>query len=176
MRNVRLRKIVFTALCIAIGLVLVQAVKLIPVPYPGAILLPMHIPVLLCGFLCGWRYGALSGVMLPLLGFIFTGMPHIFPTGLSMMFELATYGSLTAILYHVTKGKIFLSLIGAMLGGRVVYGIVQIMLFSFADNAFGWSLFMSGAFITALPGIIVQLILIPPIVLSLQKANLTEIN
>lgn len=174
MRNIRLRKIVFTALCIAIGLVLVQAVKFIPVPYPGAILLPMHIPVLLCGFLCGWRYGALSGVMLPLLGFVFTGMPHIFPTGFSMMFELAAYGSLTAILYQVTKGKIFVSLIGAMLGGRVVYGIIKVILFNFTDSAFGWSIFMSGAFITAMPGIIVQLIIIPPIVLSLQKANLIE--
>lgn len=172
MRNTQLRKIVFTALCIAIGLVLVQTVKLIPVPYPGAIFLPMHIPVLLCGFICGWRYGVLSGVMLPLLGFIFTGMPPIFPTGFSMMFELAAYGSLTAIIYERTKGKILLSLIGAMIGGRIVYGIVQIFLFSFADSAFGWSLFLSGAFITALPGIIIQLLMIPPIVLSLQKANL----
>ncbi|MEK3909345.1 ECF transporter S component [Oceanobacillus sp. FSL W7-1309] len=116
MKNVQLRKLIFTALCIAIGLLLVQLVKLIPVPYPGAILLLMHIPVILCGYLCGWRYGALSGLMLSFLGFVFTGMQVLFPTGLSMMFELATYGGLTAIIYHYTNGKIYLSLVGAMLG------------------------------------------------------------
>ncbi|WP_223254481.1 ECF transporter S component [Bacillus sp. HNG] len=176
MRNVQLRKIIFTALCISIGLIFAQIVKVIPIPYPGAVLLPMHIPVLICGFLCGRAYGALSGLLLPLIGFILTGMPPIFPTGLSMMLELATYGALTAIIFDYTKGKVYISLIGAMIGGRIVMGIVNTVLLSFTDNAYGWAIFISGSIVTALPGIIIQLILIPIIVLSLKRAKLITIS
>lgn len=172
MRNDRIRKIVFTGLCIAIGLVLVQVIKFIPIPWPGAVLLPMHIPVLICGFLCGRAYGALAGFLLPLIAFVLTGMPPIFPTGISMMLELATYGFLTATLYHVTKGKILISLIGAMIGGRIVMGIVNVILFNFTDNAYGIAVFISAAFVTALPGIIIQLILIPAIIQGLKRAKL----
>jgi hypothetical protein len=172
MRNTKLRNIIFTALCIVIGLILAQVVKTIPIPYPGAVLLPMHIPVLICGFLCGWAYGALSGLMLPLIGFVLTGMPPIFPTGISMMLELAAYGALTAVLYRYTKGKVLISLIGAMIGGRAVMAAVNTILFSFTDSVYGWSLFISSAFFTALPGIIFQIILIPIIVLSLKRAKL----
>lgn|SRR5690625_4119947 len=174
MKQTQLRNIIFTALSIAIGLILAQVVKIIPIPYPGAVLLPMHIPVLICGFVCGWVYGAIAGLILPLTGFVLTGMPPIFPTGLSMMVELATYGILTAVLYRTVKGNIFVSLIGAMIGGRIVMGIVNIMLFSLTANPYGWALFISGAFITALPGIIIQLILVPLIVKSLKLANLVS--
>jgi thiamine transporter ThiT len=172
MRNTKLRNILFTALCIAIGLILSQVVKMIPIPYPGAVLLPMHIPVLICGFLCGWAYGAISGLMLPLIAFVLTGMPPIFPTGLSMTLELATYGAFTALLYRFTKGKVVISLIGAMICGRAVMAAANTILFSFTDNVYGWSLFISSAFLTALPGIIIQFILIPLIVLSLKRAKL----
>lgn len=172
MRNTKLRNILFTALCIAIGLILSQVVKMIPIPYPGAVLLPMHIPVLICGFLCGWAYGAISGLTLPLIAFVLTGMPPIFPTGISMMLELATYGAFTALIYHFTNGKVVISLIGAMISGRVVMAAANTILFTFTDNIYGWSLFISSAFFTALPGIIIQVILIPLIVLSLKRAKL----
>lgn len=172
MRSTTTRNIVFTALCIAIGLLLPQLVKFVPIAYPGAVLLPMHIPVLVCGFLCGWRYGAIAGIFTPLIASLLTGMPPLFPTAVSMMAELAAYGILTGLLYKLTNGKIFISLIGAMLGGRIVLGIVNALLFSIADNAYGLVLFISGAFVTALPGIIIQLILVPIIIRSLQRANL----
>lgn len=172
MRNTKLRNILFTALCIAIGLILSQVVKMIPISYPGAVLLPMHIPVLICGFLCGWAYGAISGLTLPLIAFVLTGMPPIFPTGISMMLELATYGAFTALIYHFTNGKVVISLIGAMISGRVVMAAANTILFTFTDNIYGWSLFISSAFFTALPGIIIQVILIPLIVLSLKRAKL----
>jgi len=164
-----IRNIVFTALCIAIGLLLPQVIKVIPVMNIGAVLLPMHIPVLICGMLSGWRFGAICGAILPLLAFVLTGTPPIFPIGISMVFELATYGLLTGLLYELTKGKIYLSLIGAMVGGRIVMGIANTILFNFAGNSFGWMAFISGAFITALPGIIIQLIIIPVIIMTLEK-------
>lgn len=172
MRSTTTRNIIFTALCIAIGLLLPQLVKFVPVAYPGAVLLPMHIPVLVCGFLCGWRFGAVSGIVTPMLASLLTGMPPLFPNAVSMMFELAAYGLLTGLLYKLTNRKIFLTLIGAMLGGRIVLGLVNALLFSIADNVYGLAIFISGAFITALPGIIIQLILVPIIIRSLERAKL----
>ena len=172
MRSTTTRNLIFTALCIAIGLLLPQLVKVVPVAYPGAVLLPMHIPVLVCGFLCGWRYGAVSGIITPMLASLLTGMPPLFPNAVSMMFELAAYGLLTGLLYKLTNRKIFLTLIGAMLGGRIVLGLVNALLFSIANNVYGLAIFISGAFITALPGIIIQLILVPIIIRSLERAKL----
>lgn len=172
MRSTTTRNIIFTALCIAIGLLLPQLVKFIPIGYPGAVLLPMHIPILVCGFLCGWKFGAVAGFITPLLASLLTGMPPLFPSALAMMFELATYGLLTGLLYRLTNGKIFVSLVGAMLGGRVVLGLVNTVLFSLQDNVYGIALFVSGAFVTALPGIIIQLILVPIIIRALENASI----
>lgn len=172
MSNQQTKRLVFVSLCIAIGLLLPQLVNVLPIARPGAILLPMHIPVLICGYIVGWRYGLLSGLILPLLAFFLTGMPPLFPIGVSMMLELATYGLLTGILYKLTDGKIFVSLIGAMIGGRIVYGIAHSILFSVAGMPFGMEAFIAGAFVTALPGIIIQLLLIPPVIHGLKNANL----
>lgn len=172
MQRTTTRNVVFTALCIAIGLILPRLVNFIPIAYPGSVLLPMHIPVLVCGFLCGWRYGLLSGFILPLLASMLTSMPPIFPTAVSMSIELAAYGMLTGLLYHLTKGKIFISLITAMIGGRLVMGFVNILLFNLADNTYGIALFISGAFVTALPGIIIQLIIIPMLIHAFRRAKL----
>lgn len=174
MRITHTRKLTYTGLCIAIGLALPQFIKVIPVSNPGAILLPMHIPVLLCGFISGPIYGAVSGVVLPLLASALTGRPAIFPTGISMMFELAAYGGLAGLLYRITKGKIYPALVGAMLGGRIVMGIANTILYSFTDKAYGMEAFISASFITALPGIIAQIILIPAIVYTLRKSRLIE--
>jgi len=172
MRNERMKKVIITGLCIAIGLLLPRVINVIPVPYPGAIFLPMHIPVIICGFVCGKYFGTICGAVLPLLAFVLTGMPPIFPTGISMVVELATYGFLSAWLYELTKGRIIISLIIAMVGGRVVMGIANIILFNFTDNIYGISIFISSAFITAFPGIIIQFILIPIIIEALKKASM----
>ncbi|MCB2308928.1 ECF transporter S component [Clostridium estertheticum] len=168
----RTRKLAYTGLCIAIGLLLPQFVKIIPVSNPGAIFLPMHIPVLICGFLCGFPYGAVCGVILPILAYALTGRPAIFPTAISMMFELYAYGALSALLYRYTKGKIYPTLIGAMLGGRIVLGIVNTIFFSFTDKTYGMVAFISVSFVTALPGIIIQIALIPTIIYALKKSRL----
>lgn len=174
MRNNQVRKLIFTALCITLGLILPQFNRFIPIPNAGAVLLPMHIPVLLAGFLCGLPYAALCGLILPLLSFAITGMPPIYPIGLSMMLELAAYGAITAILYKLTKGKVFVSLIGGMLGGRIVMGIANAILLGMAGNTYGVKAFVTAAFVTALPGIIIQIIIIPIIVVALRKAKLVD--
>lgn len=175
MNNTQIRKLVYTAICISLGLLLPMVNK-IPGANLGAILLPMHIPVLLAGFLCGIPYATFCGLILPLLNFVLTGMPPIYPVGISMMFELGAYGCITAVLYRVTKGNVFVSLLGSMVGGRIVMGIANTILWGMKGNTYGLSVFLTSAFVNALPGITIQLIIIPIILYSLKKAKLTELQ
>lgn len=138
----------------------------------GNALCPMHIPVLLCGFFCGPWYALAVGFIAPLLRFALFGMPSIMPTGIAMCFELATYGFMAGFLYkRLPKKKVFIyvALIGAMLCGRVVWGAARVVLFGLGQSEFGWAAFISGAFLNAIPGIIVQIVLIPVIVMALKK-------
>lgn len=160
-----------TALCVALGLLLPTVFHVFGTG-AGTALLPMHIPVLLCGLLCGWQYGALCGILVPLLSSILTGMPPIFPVGVSMMIELCAYGVLTGILYQTLKQNIYLSLVGAMLGGRLIYGLANTILMGVAGKPYGFAAFLSGAFLTAWPGIILQLAIVPLLVIALQKSGL----
>lgn len=172
MNQINTRKLVYTALCITLGLILPQVNKLAPGMNLGTIILPMHLPVLLAGFLCGIPYAAFTGAILPLLSLAFNGFPIFYPVGISMMFELGSYGVITAILYQYTKGKVYPSLIGAMIGGRIVMGVVNGILYAMVGWEYGIKLFLTAAFVTALPGIILQLIIIPTILYSLKKARL----
>ncbi len=174
MKKTQITKLVYTAICIALGLLLPMVNK-VPGVNLGAILLPMHIPVLLAGFLCGIPYATFCGFILPLLNFALTGRPMLYPVGIAMMFELGAYGCITAVLYKLTKGKIYISLIGGMLGGRIVLGIANTILFGLKGNPYGLSVFLTSAFVNALPGIAIQLIVIPAIIYALKKAKLTEV-
>lgn len=167
--NVQL--LVCSAICLALCLVLpfltgqIQGI--------GNALCPMHIPVLLCGFLCGPVYAAVVGAIAPLLRFALFGMPPIFPTGVAMCFELAAYGCISGLLYRrLPRGRasIYAALIAAMLGGRVLWGVVRLILSGVTGSAFTWAAFMSGAFLTAVPGIIVHIALIPVLVMALERA------
>lgn len=147
------------------------------IPEIGSALCPMHIPVLLCGFLCGWQYGGVVGFLAPLLRFALFQMPPLFPTGTAMAFELAVYGMMTGILngkLPKKNGNIYIALIGAMISGRVVWGIVQVILSGITNAPFTWQAFFAGAFMTAIPGIVCHILLIPPIVMVLKKAGMTE--
>lgn len=144
------------------------------IPQIGNALCPMHIPVLLCGFFCGPVYGAVVGATAPLLRFLLVSMPPIMPTGIAMSFELATYGAVSAILYRYLprrKPFIYVSLIGAMLSGRVVWGCVRAVLYGLGKSEFGVAAFIAGAFTGALPGIIIQIVLIPILVMVLEKVS-----
>ncbi|MDO5436484.1 MAG: ECF transporter S component [Clostridia bacterium] len=141
-------------------------------PRIGNALCPMHIPVLLCGFFCGPWYGLAVGLIAPLLRFALFGMPPLMPTGIAMCFELAAYGLASGLLYKLLPGRkpyIYVSLIGAMLTGRIVWGIARVILYGLGESQFGWAAFMSGAFLNAIPGIIIQIVLIPILVMALEK-------
>ena len=143
----------------------------------GAMLCPMHIPVILCGFVCGAPWGLLVGATVPLLRSFILGMPPLFPTAVSMTFELATYGLLAGLLYRVLPKKkinIYVSLVLSMIVGRLVWGVVQFSLMGFDLEKFPLSVFWAGAVVNALPGIIIQLVLIPIVIVILEKSRITE--
>lgn len=170
------KKLVLAALFLAMGMVLPFITG--QIPQIGSMLLPMHIPVILCGFVCGWQYGLLVGFISPLLRFMLFGMPPLFPVGIAMAFELAAYGILVGLVYHKLKQTdvkgLYFALITAMIGGRIVWGLVMVLLSSVSGGVFSWQIFMAGAFINALPGIILQLVIIPVIMLALERTNLIE--
>lgn len=143
----------------------------------GNALCPMHIPVLLCGFFCGPWYGLAVGLTAPLLRFVLFGMPPLMPVGIAMCVELAVYGCTAGLLYRLLPRKkpyVYLALIGAMLAGRILWGAAQFVLFGLGKTEFGWTAFLSGAFLNAIPGILVQLVLIPILVMVLQKYTYKE--
>ncbi|MER1957575.1 MAG: ECF transporter S component [Solibacillus sp.] len=176
----KLRYLINTSLLIAIAIVLAQVVKIIPIGTPGAVLLPMHIPILICGLVCGKKYGLFAGIITPLLAFLISGMPIIFPVGLSMMFELATYGFVAGYACKNLKFNPYVSLLIAMVVGRAVYGIAAAIFYGFANFDFGLQMFIQASFIVALPGIIIQLIIIIPLVKAIEKIQprnkLSQVN
>ena len=176
MNKSNLNSFIFTGLCIAIGFLLVQFCKVIPIANANAILLPMHISVLICGLVCGARYGMVAGISLPLITFLLTGKPVIYPIGLAMMFELTTYGIIIALMYKATNGKLIISLVTSLIAGRIVYGIAATILFSFTNIPFGFSMFISTTVAMALPGIIIQLLLIPLLWKALKNAKISTVT
>ena len=170
MKN-NIRKIVISAMLLALGIVLpLFTAQLKEI---GDTLLPMHIPVMLCGFICGWKYGLTIGIMLPFLRSVLFGMPPIYPNAVWMALEMGTYGLVIGILYNkdIVKGKIkiYVSLISAMLAGRIVWGIAKLILLGAKGLGFTFAAFIAGGFVDALPGIILQLVLIPAIMLIINR-------
>lgn len=166
---------VVSGLFVALGIVLPFFTG--NIPEIGKQLLPMHLPVLLCGFVCGPAWGLLTGFLTPLLRSVLFSAPVMFPMAVSMAFELAAYGFLSGFLYKMLPKKtvsIYAALIGAMLGGRVVMGAANAILLMRAGNSYSWQLFMAGAFINAIPGILLQLVLVPLLVMALRKAGVVE--
>ena len=172
MNRSQTRYLVLTALCVALGVVLPVATH--GVPNAAKVLLPMHIPVLLCGLITPWPFGLACGVLAPVLSSLITGMPPaaILP---SMVCELAAYGLIASLLSRRVRlprrtAELYVCLLGAMLLGRAVYGIMNALVFS--AGSYGWGIFVSAAFVAAAPGIVIQLILIPPVILLLERARL----
>ena len=175
MSSLQIRKLTYAALFLAIALVLPFITG--QIPEIGAMLSPMHIPVLLCGFFCGPWYGLVVGFIAPILRFALFGMPPLMPGGIAMAFELATYGFLSGLLYKLLPKKIpyiYVSLIGAMLAGRVVWGVARAVIAGVTNAQFGMEAFLAGAFINAVPGIILHIVLIPAIVIALRKYTAKE--
>lgn len=170
----RTKKLVLAALFLAIGVVLPTATH--SIPNAGSVLLPMHIPVLLCGLTCSWQYGLLCGLLSPILSSLITGMPPaaVLP---AMVCELAAYGllsGLSARFVHTGNrlADLYLQLISAMLLGRAVYGAMNALVFR--AGTYSMEVFLTAAFVTALPGILIQLILLPSLILALERAGILK--
>lgn len=163
----KLQQLVIAGLMVTIGLIL---------PYftahafgvPGTILLPMHIPVLLCGLISGPMYGAIAGLITPMLSSVLTGMPALYPMLPIMAVQLLTMGAVSGILYRKAKLNLYLSLLAAMLSGWAAYGLVFATLLLAGDGQLR-ALSVSSALLRGIPGIAAQLILIPPLVKAVQK-------
>ena len=164
------KKLTLSALFLALGLIL--PFLTMQIPQFGSMLLPMHLPVLLCGFICGAPWGLLVGLATPLLRSLIFTMPPMYPMAISMAVELAVYGLTTGIFYRVLPKRgvfVYLALLLAMLIGRVCWGVAMYFLLG---GAFTFSAFLAGAVTGAIPGILLQLLLVPACVLALRKARL----
>ena len=168
------KKLVVSALMLSMALVLPFFTG--QIPEIGNMLLPMHLPVLLAGFIVGGPSAMMVGAIAPILRSVIWGMPPMFPKAIGMAFELAAYGFVSGMIYSKSKKdtkSIFISLIVAMIAGRVVWGVVTLALYGIMGNVFTVALFITEAFVNAIPGIILQLVLIPLLVSALKKTNTT---
>ena len=174
MTSLRTRKLVYAALYLAIAMVLPFITG--QIPEIGAMLSPMHIPAVLCGFMCGWPWGLAVGFIAPLLRSFLFGMPALMPTAVAMAFELAVYGAAAGLLYRLLprkKWSVYAALVIAMILGRLVWGAARLVLAGLSGSSFTWALFLAGAFTNAIPGIIMHLILIPVLVIAMDRAGLS---
>lgn len=171
MKMSMIKKLTLSALCTALCVVLPIAFHIIP--NAGSVLLPMHIPVLLCGLVCGWQSGLLCGILGPILSSVITGMPPaaILP---GMIVELGIYGCVCGLMMAcVRTGRtyldLYISMPVAMLAGRVLSGIAKALIFAPGTSFAAWA---TASFVTALPGISIQLVILPTLIVALTRAGL----
>jgi len=162
------RKMTMAGLCVALALVLPFLTG--QIPDIGGMLCPMHIPVLLCGLLCGWPWGLAVGAVSPILRSLFFNMPPLFPTATAMAFELAAYGVTAGVMVTLLPKKrryLYVALITAMIVGRMVWGIVMWIIMGATGGSFTWAAFVAGALTNAIPGIILHVAIIPLITMRI---------
>lgn len=174
--RVKTKSMVFGGLLLALGVLLPQVFHLIGGSATGGMLLPMHIPVLIGGFLLGPVYGLFIGIITPLLSFVLTGMPPMAPIPrlLFMVFELAAYGAFAGLFYRRLKLNLYVSLIAAQLLGRISLAIGILLTTLLLQIDVPVIATVTGAVTTGLPGILIQLIFIPPLLYALKKAGVDD--
>jgi len=158
------QSLTYSALFLSLALVFPSITAFIP--ELGQTLLPMHLPILLCGFICGWKQGGIIGLIAPVLRSLIFGMPPLFPTAIAMAFELAAYGIMAGLMAAWMPKKwpfLYVSLLVSMIVGRIVWGGVMFLLLAVNETIFTFEMFIAGTLINALPGILLQFVLIPPI-------------
>lgn len=173
MKKKQILQLTYSALCLALALLLPLLTG--QIPQIGKMLSPMHIAIFLCGFLCGWPYGLAVGAVAPILRSLIFGMPLLFPDAVGMAFELAAYGLISGLLYRLLPKKIpyiYITLIAAMIGGRIVWGCARFVISGIDGTAFPFSVFLAGAVTNAIPGIILHIVLVPAVVIALRKLKL----
>ena len=169
-RNNKIKKLTLSAMFLALAYVMPFLTG--QIPQIGSMLCPMHIPILLCGFFCGAPWGLAVGFVAPILRSLTLGMPPMFPTAFCMAFELAVYGFVAGYLHNKLpkkKASVYVSLLAAMIAGRIVWGIVMFGCMGFDASKFGLSAFLAGSIVNAVPGIILQIVLVPVVVIVLGK-------
>lgn len=166
----KMTKLATAAMLLAVGMLLPFLTGQIPAI--GSRISPLHLPVLVCGFFCGWQYGLAAGLVLPLLRSFVFGMPPLMPSAVAMAVEMGVYGLVSGILYQVlppSLGSVYGSLIGAMICGRIAWGLVNIPLYGIVGKTYSFQIFLAGALINAVPAIILQLLLIPAVVMTVKR-------
>lgn len=176
MKRIKYINTVLSALFLALGLVLPLLTG--QLKEIGDTLLPMHLPCFLCGALCGPWYGLFIGFIMPFLRSLLFSMPPMYPSAVWMAFELGTYGFMIGFMYKRLKKHsllgLYTSLIVAMISGRAVWGIVKAILLGVGGNSFTFTAFFVGGVADALPGIILQLVIIPVIISIVEKVKNRE--
>ncbi|WP_313756097.1 ECF transporter S component [Tissierella sp.] len=168
------RKLVIAGVLLAIGIIVPTIFHTTGIP--GNVFLPMHIPVLIGGFLLPPYLALLLGMLTPILNSLITGMPPLFPMAVIMIFELGIYGLVASILYRKLKMPSVISLIISMISGRIMAGFVVFILAAFFEVKMDPMTFIIGGVITAIPGIIIQLILVPSLIYSIVKYTTIDLD
>lgn len=170
------KQIILSGLFIALGIILPFFTGQIGAI--GAKLLPMHFPVIIAGFVLGPTSGLMVGLITPLIRSILLTMPTMFPTAIAMAFELGAYGLCVGLIYKIFKSHsiihTYMTLIISMIVGRLVWGVISVILYSMTQTSFGFEMFIAGAFLNAIPGIILQLIIIPILITVLKQNKLMK--
>ena len=160
-----------TSVFVAFGVILPIAFHFVGAM--GPVFLPMHIPVLMAGLFLGPVSGLTVGVITPVLSSVLTGMPPLIPILPLMVMELAVYGTVAGYLYQVRHLPLAVALITAMIAGRLaalvgVYGLANLFHLKLTPMAY-----LAG--LTAgLPGIAVQLIVVPLLLKRLENSLLKK--
>jgi len=167
------------------------------IPRAGSIVLPMHIPVLLAGLICGWMFGLVAGITGPLLSHLFTQMPPV-PIVFIMMIELGVYGLVAGMVIQFIRTNrssidLYIALIIAMMAGRIVAGAAMALYFyqgsyiagSYIDGiytggsyttSYAIGAWITSYFVTSLPGIVIQLAFIPSVVMALERERVIPLR
>lgn len=175
--NNKLLKMILAALFLALAYVMPFLTG--QIPEIGSMLCPMHIPVLVCGFICGWPWGLVVGFVAPIIRSVTLGMPPLFPTALCMAFELAAYGAVAGLMHKFLpckKAYIYCSLLIAMIVGRLVWGAAMFICLGASGGSFTIAAFLAGSITNAIPGIIIQIILVPVIIILIDNPKILKIS
>lgn len=175
-KNDKIFKMILAAMFLALAYVMPFLTG--QIPEIGAMLCPLHIPVILCGFICGWPWGLLVGFIAPLLRGVTLGMPPLFPSAVCMAFELATYGAVSGLMHRILPRKkpfIYCSLLTSMIIGRLVWGLAMYICMGINGGSFTFAAFLSGAVVNAIPGIVVQIVVVPVLVMMAGEKRIEKI-
>ena len=175
-----IKKLILSAIFLTLGFVLPMLTGQIPVI--GKILLPMHIPVLLCSLICDWKYGAAIGFILPISRSVLFSVPVMYPTAIAVAFKMTVYGIIPYLLYKRSDskkksiGSLYFALFTAMISGRIVRCLFEIILLGLQGKTFVAEAFFTGVILNGIPGIVIQLIVVPIVVIAIEKSNILKIK